>query len=398
MSSAQPAAPQGGPTLALRQIVAPGGIDSPTAIAARAGQDDLFVAEQPGRIRMIDGETDQLAIDPLLDITGYVGTRGEGGLLAMAFNPAGTRLYVNYTNTKGNLRLVEYGVTGSTGTTVVPGSRRVVLKIRHQPYRNHYGGDVAFGADGMLHIAVGDGGGANDPHRNGQNRQILLGKVLRINPTATATRPYRIPPSNPFVGQPPRRGEIWLYGVRDPSSISFDSQTGDLVVADTGQAASEEDNVLPNTGPNARGRGANLGWSRMEGLQTFTGTEPADHVPPTFAYEHPNAQDHAPGPGDITGCSILGGGVHRGSLLPSLTGRYLFADACTGKISAVTPDGSSPVADLGVSTYHSDVWNDLNQSCVILVTFDEDNDNLPSGDGISIDHGDGSVSQVVVAP
>lgn len=136
----------------------------------------------------------------------------------------------------------------------------------------------------------------------------------------------------------------------------------------------------------------------MEGLQTFTGTEPADHVPPTFAYEHPNAQDHAPGPGDITGCSILGGGVHRGSLLPSLTGRYLFADACTGKISAVTPDGSSSVADLGVSIYHSDVWNDPNQSCVIFVTFDEDNDNLPSGDGISIGHGDGSVSQVVVAP
>lgn len=282
MSSAQPAAPQGGPTLALRQIVAPGGIDSPTAMAARAGQDDLFVAEQPGRIRMIDGETDQLAIDPLLDITGYVGTRGEGGLLGMAFNPAGTRLYVNYTNTKGNLRLVEYGVTGTTGTTVVPGSRRVVLKIRHQPYRNHYGGDVAFGADGMLHIAVGDGGGANDPHRNGQ---ILLGKVLRINPTATATRPYRIPPSNPFVGQPPRRGEIWLYGVRDPSSISFDSQTGDLVVADTGQAASEEDNVLPNTGPTPAAAAPTSGGAGWRGCRP----SPAPSPPTTCRRRSPTS-------------------------------------------------------------------------------------------------------------
>ena len=390
-SSAQAAPPEGGSPVALQQIVAPGGIDLPTAMAARTGQDDLFVAERPGRIRMIDGQTDQLVDDPLLDVTGYVGTQGEGGLLGLAFDPAGTRVYVHYTNVQGNLRLVEYRVTGTTDTTLVPGSRRVVLKIRHQPYRTNYGGDIAFGPDGKLYIAVGDGGGAGDPDGNGQNRQVLLGKVLRIDPTATATRPYRIPPSNPFVGQSPRRGEIWLYGVRNPSSISFDSQTGDLVVADTGQAAWEEVNVLPNTGPNPRGRGANLGWSRMEGTQTFNGTEPTGHVPPTFAYEHLDAPDPAPTPGHIAGCSIVGGGVYRGTLLPSLTGRYVFGDACTGTMSAVLPDGSSPVTDLA-TIYHSDIWNDPVESCVVILTFDEDDDSLVIGGG------DGSVSRVVAAP
>lgn len=128
----------------------------------------------------------------------------------------------------------------------------------------------------------------------------------------------------------------------------------------------------------------------MEGPQTFNGTEPADHVPPTFAYEHLDAPDPAPTPGRIAGCSIVGGGVYRGSLLPSLTGRYVFADACTGTMSAVLPDGSSPVTDLA-TIYHSDIWDD-DESCVIFVTFDEDNDNL------TVAGGDGSVSHVVVAP
>lgn len=344
-SGAQEAAPEGGPALTLNPVAS---LSAPIAMATWSGSDDLFVATRSGQVRRlaVSGDTVTLDPTPLLDISGFTGTDGEGGLLGMVFNPEGDRLYLDHTNTRGNLRIVEYTVTEVDGAPqVVPGSRRKVLSIRHQPFGSHNGGDLAFGPDGKLYIAVGDGGGANDPFGNGQNRQVLLGKILRINPAPTTTRPYRSPPTNPYVGQSPRRPEIWMYGVRNPWRISFDAQTGDLIVADVGQDVWEEIDVLPNSGADARGRGANLGWSRMEGTDLFSGTnEPANHTPPTFEYPH-----SGPSASGITGCSIIGGYVYRGSSIPSLAGRYLFGDFCTGTLSSVLPDGTSPVANVGAS-------------------------------------------------
>ncbi len=345
-SGAQEAPPEGGPVIALAPVVSlPGAI----AMATWPGSDDLFVATRAGQVRHLEVSGDTVTLDPtpLLDISGFTGTDGEGGLLGMTFNPTGDRLYLDHTNIRGNLRIVEYTVEDVDGVPqIVPGSRRKVLSIRHQPFGNHNGGDIAFGPDGKLYIAVGDGGGANDPNGNGQNRQVLLGKILRINPAPTATRPYRSPPTNPYVGQAPRRPEIWLYGVRNPWRFSFDAQTGDLIVADVGQDVWEEVDVLPNSGPNARGRGANLGWSLMEGPDTFNGNThvPGNHTAPTFAYPHDNSP---PSPSGITGCSIIGGYVYRGSAIPGLVGQYVFGDFCTGTLSSMSPDGSSVIGDLG---------------------------------------------------
>ena len=344
---ASPAAgePEGILDLVLTPVAA---LSGPIAMATRAGSDDLFVAQKGGQVRVLHVSGDTVTVDPtpLLDLSALIDGEGEGGLLGLTFNPAGDRLYVDHTNRQGDLRVAEYTVVDAEGgPEVVPGSRRVVLGIRHQPFSNHNGGDLTFGPDGRLYITTGDGGGGGDPARNGQNRTVLLGKILRINPTPTATRPYRIPPTNPFAGQSPRRGEIWLYGVRNPWRISFDSATGDLYVADVGQDQWEEINVLPADG-NGRGggRGANLGWSRMEGPDPYNGTEPANHTAPAYAYPHD-------GPAAITGCSIIGGYVYRGAAIPALVGQYVFGDFCTGTLSSVTTDGetvNSVTADLGV--------------------------------------------------
>lgn len=351
------------------------------------GPDIPWLASVPGQLWILG------ASKPALDISDHMNSGGEMGLLGLAFHPSwpdDPRLFINYTYLDADKKLwtrISSFRVKSTLQDVDPTSEVEILNFR-QPYQNHNSGALDFGPDGMLYAAIGDGGSGGDPHGTGQDRSDLLGSILRID---VSSAPYKVPADNPFVGQADVRPEIWLYGVRNPSSISFDSQTGDLVVADTGQAAWEEVNVLPNTGPNPRGRGANLGWSRMEGTQTFNGTEPTGHVPPTFAYEHLDAPDPAPTPGHIAGCSIVGGGVYRGTLLPSLTGRYVFGDACTGTMSAVLPDGSSPVTDLA-TIYHSDIWNDPVESCVVILTFDEDDDSLVIGGG------DGSVSRVVAAP
>ncbi len=192
---------------------------------------------------------------------------------------------------------------------------------------------------------MGDGGGGGDPQGNGHNRGGLLDEILRINPTEAGTRPYKTPITNPFVGQSPRRGEIWLYGVRNPWRISFDRDNGDLYVADVGQDQFEEINVLPSddAGRNA-GRGVNLGWSRMEGPDPFDGTVPANHTGPTFVYTHGN------GPGE--GYSITGGYVYRGTDIPDLVGQYVYGDFCTGVIGSITAiDGTLTTfaTDLGIT-------------------------------------------------
>src|SRR5690606_15406739 len=155
-------------------------LDGPIAMATIVGNDDLFVAERRGTVRHleVDGATVTTDSTPLLDLSALTDADGEGGLLGLTFNPAGDRLYVFHTNLRGNLRVAEYQVAGgATDPAIVPGTRRVVVSIRHQPFENHNGGDLTFGPDGRLYIAVGDGGGGGDPQGNGQDRTTLLAKI-----------------------------------------------------------------------------------------------------------------------------------------------------------------------------------------------------------------------------
>ncbi len=299
-------------------------LNSPIAMATRAGTDDLYVAQRNGIVRRlaVSGDTVTRVGGQVANISALTEPSGERGLFGLAFNPAGTKLYLHFTNNAGDTRLVEFRMSANgTGNTVIGSSRRTVLAL-DQPFPNHNGGTVTFGPDNRLYLALGDGGSGGDPFNNGQNRGVLLGKILRINPNRAGRQTYTSPGTNPFAGAVPGRAEIWLYGVRNPWRISFDPATGDLYVADVGQNAVEEVTVLDadDSGRNA-GRGANLGWRRMEGDQPFTGTEPADHTGPTVTYTH-----------DAGRCSVTGGYVYRGDDVPAYDGRYFYGDFCTGEI------------------------------------------------------------------
>jgi glucose/arabinose dehydrogenase len=192
-----------------------------------------------------------------------------------------------------------------------------------QPFSNHNGGDIAFGPDGYLWIATGDGGSGGDPQGNGQNPQSLLGKLLRVDVDHGAT--YTIPPDNPFVEDPGTRAEIWALGLRNPWRFSFDRDTGDLFIGDVGQNQWEEIDFEPRTDPGGR----NYGWNTMEGGHCFLSgaCETDDLTLPIFEYSH------------SSGCSVTGGYVYRGSRFPALTGLYLFGDFCSGTIWALSPGG-----------------------------------------------------------
>jgi glucose/arabinose dehydrogenase len=322
---ASPAAAAQAPDLAAvtLQAVPVAELEAPTAMASRAGDDGLYIAERVGRVRVVRGG--QLVAAPVLDISGQTTTTSERGLLGIAFSPAGDRLYVSHTDPAGDSRLAEYTVAGGA---VDPASRRELLLV-DQPYPNHNGGDVAVTPDGRVWLGLGDGGSSGDPQDNGQSLGTLLGKLLRIDPTPSATAPYSIPPDNPFVARQGARGEIWAYGMRNPWRFSFDRDTGDLWIADVGQNAQEEIDFAAAGG----GAGANYGWNRLEGTAPFEGTAPPDAVAPLFSY--PTSQ----------GCAITGGYVYRGQAMPALRGAYLFGDYCNGLVRALVQQGGAVVAE-----------------------------------------------------
>ena len=317
-------------------------VRAPVAMAPRPATNDLYVAEQAGRIRRItiDRSEEKPAYDlqtqPVLDITDQTHAQGEQGLLGVAFAPDGNHIYIDYTDLDGDTHIVEYRMSGHDVDT---DTRRELLFIA-QPFSNHNGGQLAFGPDGFLYIGMGDGGGQGDPNGNGQNTNQLLGKILRVDPTTPSRdTAYGIPAGNPFAtggGSP----EIWLYGVRNPWRFSFDTATEDLWVADVGQNDVEEIDWLPSANDGA-GRGVNLGWNIKEGDTTFHGGEASGSlVDPVFEYTHEGQN-----------CSVTGGYVYRGQDVPALRGAYIFGDYCTADIRAlVLQDGA--VADereLGVS-------------------------------------------------
>jgi glucose/arabinose dehydrogenase len=304
-------------------------VEQPLAIAIRRGDPSLYVAEKTGDVVAIrDG---QVSRTPVLDLSKQVSVGGEQGLLGLAFSPDGRSLFVNYTDVDGDTRIVAYAMDGGHA---VPASRRLLLFV-DQPFDNHNGGDLVFGPDGDLYIGLGDGGSAGDPNGNGQALGTLLGKMLRIEPTPTGAKPYRVPADNPFVDDPGARPEIWAYGLRNPWRYSFDPATGDLWIADVGQSAWEEIDRLPADSP----AGANLGWNLLEGSHRYAGAAPPGAVPPVYEYSHAD------------GCTVIGGGVSRGAAIPALAGWYVFADFCTGALQTIRlePDGSVAHTDLGVS-------------------------------------------------
>jgi glucose/arabinose dehydrogenase len=305
-----------------------GTYSAPTAGAVGPGG-TLYIAERGGTVRPLRTTG---AGPVVLDISGEVSTGGEGGLLGLAFAADGQELYLSYTDRAGDSVIAAVEVRDGA---IQPGQRRTLLRVP-QPASNHNGGDVRVGPDGMLYVALGDGGGAGDPFRNGQDLRTLLGSVLRIDPTGAS--PYAVPDDNPFVVRGDARPEIYVYGLRNPWRFSFDRATGDLWIADVGQSAREEVNRLRP----GEAAGANLGWNRMEGTLPYDGgTPPPDHVGPVYEYATRSA----------LGCSITGGAVYRGRAIPELVGAYLFSDYCVSSVRGlvVGPDGAVVAQrDLGI--------------------------------------------------
>lgn len=308
------------PRVQLRPVLT--GLDQPVHLTHAGDRSDrLFVVEQTGLIRIVrDGRVQPV---PFLDIRRRVIAGGEMGLLSVAFHPkyaTNGRLFVNYTSQEGRLKTViaEYRASPSNPDTADPAGR-ILLEIG-QPFSNHNGGLNLFGPDGMLYIGMGDGGSAGDPLNSGQRLDTLLGKLLRIDVDGEA--PYRAPGDNPFVGRGGARPEIWAYGLRNPWRFSFDRVTGRLFLADVGQNALEEINLIE--------RGGNYGWNVMEGTRCFRpseGCNTAGLLPPIAEY------------GRSDGCSITGGYVYRGTRIRDLAGRYLFGDYCSGRLWALTESG-----------------------------------------------------------
>jgi glucose/arabinose dehydrogenase len=323
------------------------GLSSPVYVTTAPGDKRLFVVEQGGTIRTI--RNGKVAAKPYADLTRFVVSGGEQGLLSMAFSPKFQKtgkLYVYFTNKQGNEVVWELHARRGAGS-IRPGHRQL-LEIPDTE-SNHNGGQLEFGPDGMLYIGDGDGGGGGDrhgAHGNGQNPGVLLGKLLRIDPsTRTGSLPYGIPKDNPFVGKAGYRAEIWALGLRNPWRFTFDRRAGDLWIGDVGQDSWEE---VDHIGKGVAG--ANFGWNRYEGKHDFATDTPlagGTLTSPVAEYSHSD------------GCSITGGYVYRGPHIAGLSGRYVYADYCSGKMwtlgtSGGTPrDVSSVVSDAGAKSITS---------------------------------------------
>jgi glucose/arabinose dehydrogenase len=304
-----------------------GEFSEPTYVAGAPGFPRLlFVVERAGKIVVLDHGRRRSR--PFLDISADTTTDVERGLLSVAFPPdyeQSKRFYVYFTNTAGNIEIDEY--RRATPTRADAGSRRRVIVIPHPVNANHNGGQLQFlGED--LYLGTGDGGSAGDPPNNAQNKNVLLGKLLRIDPRRSGGKPYTVPDDNPFVGRP-GRDEIYSYGLRNPFRFSFDSGgAGEpkLVIGDVGQNRFEEIDYTTV----AAAAGANFGWDALEGDAPYTeengGTpNPGGTTKPVYVYSH-----------DRDGsCSVIGGYVVRDRSLPSLYGRYVYADLCEGELRSM---------------------------------------------------------------
>lgn len=273
------------------------GFDQPVQVTAPRNEPRrLYVVEQTGTVRVV--ERGKVRSGAFLDVRSRIVSGGEQGLLGLAFDPKyGTNrfVYVNYTDTGGDTRVVRYR---TNGRRALPGTARLLLRVA-QPYPNHNGGGLAFGPDGFLYVGTGDGGSGGDPENRAQDLRSLLGKMLRLD-----------------VRRPGSAPEIVALGLRNPWRYSFDRRTGDLYIADVGQSEIEEIDFTPRASPGLE----NYGWDVYEGSRSYESKPlgPGDLVQPIFEYTHSN------------GCSVTGGFVYRGKAKPGLRGTYLFGDYCSG--------------------------------------------------------------------
>jgi glucose/arabinose dehydrogenase len=306
---------QGRPSLTA-QLVA-GSLEQPTDLQSAGDRSRLFVVERRGRIRLIRDGT--LLPTPFLDISNRVETTTtpEQGCLGLAFHPlfaSNGRFYVAYTSLSGDTHVAEFRAVAGADT-VDPATERTVL-VAQVPYSSHIGGQLRFGPEGMLYIALGDGGSAGDPEGFAQSLDSLLGKILRIDVDG---QPYLIPPGNPFLQIAGARREIWALGLRNPWRFAFDRVTGDLFIGDVGQGHVEEVDV----GLAARRGGENYGWAVTEGSGCFPGGTDCSReglVPPVVEYTH------------VEGCAVTGGVVYSGCRMPGHAGTYFYGDFCSGFI------------------------------------------------------------------
>jgi len=323
--------------VALAQI---GEFDSPVYVEDAPGfKKLLFVVELPGTISVL--RNGKPLARPFLDISEQVSFQAEDGLFSVAFAPdyrKSRRFYVYYVNNDGDLRIDEFKRRRGSTTRANPNSQRNVLAIGHPQFSNHNGGQLQFGPDGMLWAATGDGGGGGDQFDNARNLNVLLGKLLRIDPSAKKGA-YAVPNDNPYVGRD-GANEVYAYGLRNPFRFSFDSATDALAIGDVGQAEVEEVDYLSP----AAARGANFGWPQFEGSLAFDLARPGA--------DPPTAPIHTYSSGSGSGnCSITGGYVVRDPQLASLFGRYVYADLCAGQIRSFIPGPTASTDDkaLGLS-------------------------------------------------
>jgi glucose/arabinose dehydrogenase len=323
-SEREPATASSKDGVGLKRI---GSFDAPVYVTGAPGFPKLlFVVEQPGRILALQGGRPRT----FLDLRGIVNYGGERGLLSVAFPPdyaRSKRFYVYYTDEAGDIRIDEF--RRRTPTRASFGSRREVIRIPHPVNSNHNGGQLQF-LGNLLYFATGDGGAGGDPPNNAQDKNVLLGKLLRIDPRASGGRPYSVPSSNPFVGKA-GADEIYSYGLRNPFRFSFDTTRKQprIAIGDVGQNRFEELDYLTV----GRANGANFGWDAFEGFAKYDEEsgdtpDPGGTVKPIFAYGRARGG---------SSCTIIGGYVADDPRLPSLRGRYVYADLCEGQLRSLVP-------------------------------------------------------------
>ena len=319
------------------KLISLGDFDQPLYVAQPDdGSGDLYVVEQTGRVMRLPGGEHEPEV--FLDLSDEVSCCGEQGLLSVAFAPDyadSGLLYVDYTDTDGDTRVVEYERTGSDRPVADPKSARELLAV-DQPFPNHNGGLVLFGPDDRLYVGLGDGGSAGDPDRNGQDLSTLLGKIVTLEPGSSQDEPA-----------------IFAYGLRNPWRFSFDRETSDLWIGDVGQDALEEVDSAPRADLGGR---LNFGWSAFEGNRRFNEDQQAPNaIPPALVYGHEE------------GCSVTGGYVVRDPALTTLYGRYLYGDYCAGQLRSFTARAGREAGDdrpvgaevEGLSSFGEDVEGHL---------------------------------------
>ena len=319
----------------------------------RDGTHRLFVVEQDGVIRVFQNQRDEKSSAVFLDLRSRVDTgHNEMGMLGLAFHPdfkTHPEIFVDYTATRASQRITRIARFAVANNVADPGSEEPVIEI-DQPYGNHKGGQVTFGPEGMLYIAMGDGGSAGDPHGNAQNPGSLLGKILRID---VSKKPYAIPADNPFPAGDGQRPEVYALGLRNPWRFSFDHATGQMWTGDVGQVTYEEIDIIE--------KGKNYGWDCREGKHPYDPAKQRSErcedarnlVDPVWEY------------GRDQGICVTGGFVYRGKALPDLVGWYVYADYGSGRVWALRMENGKAVnrliahADLMFSSFGVDENDEL---------------------------------------